>query len=480
MVFLLGDSLIGNKEPDLRTLFRQRFGDLGRGFSSSIAHTFSGGACMVTDDFETFVSGIYDIVPAGGTVTYDANGTGTGILADTIRVVYFTQAGGGTFSVQVSANGGSYTTPLPAVNSDTGGSLRLAVAKVDLTASAAALYKVRVSGTSGTTRIAGLIFSHHIGRGAVVCSLAQGGRGWTDFAQCSPDILADLGSLLRPRLIFVEETSDAAAWSDAPAVINGILLGCRTNCEVVLISPNPFILPDQEALNLEQIALMRSLALSNHWVYFDQHGLFGNATNMAEAGLLDPTGADVHPRQNARLFALAQMFECTGLVGSRWTELRNNPLLAASGVGNDSNPGFYQLSPGRNCEWWLAHPPGLSSTLYFGDWGGAYGLFGSIEGGLQVSPTTLTLFGRPGVNLLSVNTASGGAALVNAAFTNNAPVHCPSGFAIRTVTWTSGSGSPEGVVTAPVGSLYSRTDGVAGASFYVKESGTGNTGWVAK
>jgi hypothetical protein len=43
-----------------------------------------------------------------------------------------------------------------------------------------------------------------------------------------------------------------------------------------------------------------------------------------------------------------------------------------------------------------------------------------------------------------------------------------------------GTGSPEGVVTAPVGSTFRRTDGGAGTSFYVKESGAGNTGWVAK
>ncbi|PYJ70249.1 MAG: hypothetical protein DME75_09605 [Verrucomicrobia bacterium] len=43
-----------------------------------------------------------------------------------------------------------------------------------------------------------------------------------------------------------------------------------------------------------------------------------------------------------------------------------------------------------------------------------------------------------------------------------------------------GSGSPEGVVTADKGSVYHRTDGGAGTSFYVKESGTGNTGWVGK
>lgn len=49
-----------------------------------------------------------------------------------------------------------------------------------------------------------------------------------------------------------------------------------------------------------------------------------------------------------------------------------------------------------------------------------------------------------------------------------------------TAAWTSGAGTPEGVVTAPIGSLYTRTDGTAAGTLYVKESGTGNTGWVAK
>jgi hypothetical protein len=51
---------------------------------------------------------------------------------------------------------------------------------------------------------------------------------------------------------------------------------------------------------------------------------------------------------------------------------------------------------------------------------------------------------------------------------------------VNTTKWSSGSGSPEGVKTAPIGSLYTRTDGGAGTTLYVKESGTGNTGWVAK
>lgn len=48
------------------------------------------------------------------------------------------------------------------------------------------------------------------------------------------------------------------------------------------------------------------------------------------------------------------------------------------------------------------------------------------------------------------------------------------------LTISTGSGSPEGSVAASIGSIYLRTDGGAGTSLYVKESGTGNTGWAAK
>jgi hypothetical protein len=51
-------------------------------------------------------------------------------------------------------------------------------------------------------------------------------------------------------------------------------------------------------------------------------------------------------------------------------------------------------------------------------------------------------------------------------------------FAGSGVKVMSGTGSPVGVVTAVVGSLFLRSDGNAGTTLYVKESGAGNTGWV--
>lgn len=44
----------------------------------------------------------------------------------------------------------------------------------------------------------------------------------------------------------------------------------------------------------------------------------------------------------------------------------------------------------------------------------------------------------------------------------------------------TGTGDPESFVTAPVGSLWLRTDGGTSTTLYTKESGSGNTGWVAK
>lgn len=63
---------------------------------------------------------------------------------------------------------------------------------------------------------------------------------------------------------------------------------------------------------------------------------------------------------------------------------------------------------------------------------------------------------------------------------NNIYVNGAVKFNGGTILDAYGLGSPEGVLSAYIGSTYRRTDGGAGASFYVKESGTGNTGWVAK
>lgn len=47
------------------------------------------------------------------------------------------------------------------------------------------------------------------------------------------------------------------------------------------------------------------------------------------------------------------------------------------------------------------------------------------------------------------------------------------------LTWYSGSGEPENVITATVGCLYSNIDSSATNTLFVKKSGSSNTGWTA-
>jgi hypothetical protein len=42
---------------------------------------------------------------------------------------------------------------------------------------------------------------------------------------------------------------------------------------------------------------------------------------------------------------------------------------------------------------------------------------------------------------------------------------------------SAGAGSPESRIAANVGSMYLQTNGGSGTTLYIKESGTGNTGW---
>lgn len=60
-----------------------------------------------------------------------------------------------------------------------------------------------------------------------------------------------------------------------------------------------------------------------------------------------------------------------------------------------------------------------------------------------------------------------------------AALHTAGVFYSSTVSIKSGTGSPEGVLSAGIGSLWMRTDGGVGTTLYSKTSGVGNTGWTA-
>ncbi len=121
--------------------------------------------------------------------------------------------------------------------------------------------------------------------------------------------------------------------------------------------------------------------------------------------------------------------------------------------------------------------PSPTAKLQFASSTAAAGgiLFGTDVSMYRSGAAALTLTASLASNSL---TATG--TITSSSYVSAAAGTITAGFRISTgQSWKAAAGSPEAVVTAPVGSIFSRTDGAAGTSFYIKESGAGNTGWVA-
>ena len=101
-----------------------------------------------------------------------------------------------------------------------------------------------------------------------------------------------------------------------------------------------------------------------------------------------------------------------------------------------------------------------------------------VIGASTAAAATVTTFTSTGIddnataNKLTISDAA-------SAFGNNVTATGTLSVSGTAATISSGTATPEGAVTAPIGSLFMRTDGAANTSVYRKETGTGNTGWAA-
>lgn len=134
---------------------------------------------------------------------------------------------------------------------------------------------------------------------------------------------------------------------------------------------------------------------------------------------------------------------------------------------------FNATSPTGGGFWWYASGSAYESTWAAANVVGRLGNLGARTFELFESWTDdsnyerLTISAAAGTNVIKPEAAGTGTASKLDLYLTDA------------VRITSGTGSPEGAVTAPVGSIFSRTDGGTNTTIYRKESGTGNTGWVA-
>lgn len=182
----------------------------------------------------------------------------------------------------------------------------------------------------------------------------------------------------------------------------------------------------------------------------------------------------------------------TADTGATWTE--TDAVQLSNTQYNNITTGLVALSSNKYTNSWIYIIPSTEGTEHYAV------LYGQQEHTtpadyLAESPPTVL---PPSVKqigiLLGVMTVEGGNGVVStrSAFTsefNSAAITSHTDLAdiglnshaqIDAQITLTGTGSPEGVVTASTGRLYTDSTGGAGATLYVKESGSGPTGWVAK
>lgn len=147
--------------------------------------------------------------------------------------------------------------------------------------------------------------------------------------------------------------------------------------------------------------------------------------------------------------------------------LKINQTTTAKAQQNSIKVNGYNYGGASNSGQTIAYDKSLSALGPTGAIRTKYVYFGSDDVGATNS--CIAISASTGDTILTTQ-GTGKWAYTNGFWMNNP----------ATILWSVGSGSPEGVVTAAVGSLYTRTNGGAGTTLYIKESGSGNTGWVAK
>jgi hypothetical protein len=237
----------------------------------------------------------------------------------------------------------------------------------------------------------------------------------------------------------------------------------------------------------------------NDGLYFNEsyndnnHGFINaHVVNCRGVGIRikDNAGTPVNSSNN-HVFLDTKIFGCTGSAivietlgnsGSLFLELNGAPQLSLTSTSkanaislngvNAAYAGISDLGTGNKVEGYTAYD----------EWS-AYRTQSrkfrvrdeTNEGSLEIEPTAARTFRvqpqNTGANPVQINFARGTGNVLTCNFDDIIQLNAGP-------TVSSGTGTPESVVTAPVGSLFLRTD--AATSLYVKQTGAGNTGWVAK
>lgn len=171
--------------------------------------------------------------------------------------------------------------------------------------------------------------------------------------------------------------------------------------------------------------------------------------------------------------------------GTTFTGLRFNVTNTASASGSllmDLQEGGISYATIKKDGSLTLGPSGSSPTLSLGSSASFNASSLGFGAAAYISWSGRTTIYAPAANRLRIlqNDETAGAQVeMGTGIATNGFVTSLGGYTNKGIAWLVGTGSPEGAVVAPIGSIYSRSDGGTDTALLRKETGTGNTGWVA-
>lgn len=368
------------------------------------------------------------------------------------------------------------------VNLNTGA---LGGAKAEFNLDEATSYYMRVTST-GVSVIVHAVAQK--AKGVSPLALSCGGSTLEQNNYANATIFEYICTELNVRLIFLSAKEEFPTTNIAPAMTR---IGLIDNASKFVVSS----LPDSSNSQLIGDPLFRYHSLASGYAYADGYAFFGSRVSnagYAELLRLGWISDGTHPLTPAnRYVASLLMSEFSDLlqIGGQYQNSVN-----ASDSGKYVKSGSFRVPTGNDnpttyVEFAKTYG-GAAPTkallknierIFFDNDGTTKAVIGPYDASLV---TVLNTGGGIGGMYLSqvyaIGTQDNAVEVTNGSITVRA-----AGKGVRygssgTVIDTFGSGTPEGSISANIGSTYRRTDGGAGTSFYVKESGSGNTGWVGK
>ena len=376
-ICFIGDSMIGtSRSHGLESSFESNFGRAGFGFiegSASSPATLEKDACLKWITGETYLLPLTGMATFGFSVAFP-------VAADTIKIYYLRQPGGGHFKIQTERNGGTWTDEVSYTDIDTDGVLGGVVITITKPNTQRwSNYRVRCvglgdgAGGAGNVTIIGAGLYHSRQSGAIYSWMSNGStdvpNNNTVSAKSTPraitdPIFADLGL----NLVVVSNYDGASsATNDLPVLLDNIKAGLATNvanplASFLIVGPPCGYDTASDANTKSQSDAMRTLCRARGDTFFDNRSWALPVSSALANGII-PAG-DVHYAPLAVKQWVPLMFSELGLANhaaqgfSAVNEIRfkQGAILRNQTVDSGSNIPIAELEGSLR----LVNPPGVT------------------------------------------------------------------------------------------------------------------------